>query len=37
VWSRKKAALASVTSAWVDDAFDVQRRRGEDPVFRITV
>jgi hypothetical protein len=29
VWSRKNAAMYAVTAGFVDDAFDVQRRRGE--------
>lgn len=37
VWSRANAALTPVITAWVDDAFDVQRRRGEDAVTRVVV
>lgn len=29
VWSRKGSSLKSVTTVWVDDAWDTQRRRGE--------
>lgn len=36
VWSRKNATMDPVTGGWVDDAFDTQRRRGEDPVGRTT-
>lgn len=36
VWSRSKAALLPVTAMYVDDAFDVQRRRGEAPTSRYT-
>jgi hypothetical protein len=28
LWSRKKATIFPVVGGWVDDAFDVQRRRG---------
>lgn len=34
VWSRRDAALRQITQGSVDDAWDVQRRRGEDPVTR---
>jgi hypothetical protein len=34
VWSRKDAVLRQITQGSVDDAWDVQRRRGEDPVAR---
>lgn len=34
VWSRKHAVTAPVTDVWVDDAFDVQRRRGEKAIVR---
>lgn len=37
VWSRKNARIEPVETAWVDDAFDIQRRRGERPVARTTV
>lgn len=33
-WSRKAALVRIVTDGWVDDAFDIQRRRGEDPITR---
>lgn len=36
VWSRSDSAFTSVTGGFVDDAFDVQRRRGEDAVARST-
>lgn len=29
VWSRRNAIARTVTAGWVDDAFDIQRRRGE--------
>lgn len=34
VWSRADSAFTSVTGGFVDDAFDVQRRRGERAVSR---
>jgi hypothetical protein len=34
VWSRKAGLLNPVTGGWCDDAYDVQRRRGERPVLR---
>lgn len=34
VWSRKNAILEPVSAVWVDDAFDIQRRRGEKAVAR---
>lgn len=34
VWSRKDKMQRTVVGGWVDDAWDVQRRRGEDPVVR---
>jgi hypothetical protein len=44
VWSRKGAqgaglagAFYPIVQAWVDDAWDIQRRRGEDPQARTTV
>lgn len=37
VWSRVDGNALPVTSAWMDDAFDVQRRRGEAPLARTTV
>jgi hypothetical protein len=35
VWSRKDRVLRRVVGGWLDDAFDIQRRRGEDPVARV--
>ena len=37
VWSRVNGETYSIKECWVDDAFDVQRRRGEDPIARTTV
>jgi hypothetical protein len=37
VWSRKDGTLKEVTRVWVDDAFDIQRRRGEKAITRTTV
>jgi len=34
VWSRKNAAMYPVVGGWVDNAFDTQRRRGEDANVR---
>jgi hypothetical protein len=34
VWSRKAGLLNPVVGGWCDDAYDVQRRRGERPVAR---
>lgn len=34
VWSRKEARMEAVVGGWVDDAFDIQRRRGETAVQR---
>jgi hypothetical protein len=34
VWSRKLADAFPVVGGWVDDAWDTQRRRGEDPISR---
>jgi len=34
VWSRKDGQLRHITQGSVDDAWDIQRRRGEDPVTR---
>lgn len=34
VWSRKNAVLEPVVSVWVDDAIDIQRRRGVKPSTR---
>lgn len=36
VWSRRNAVIEPVVAVWCDDAFDVQRRRGEAPVVRTT-
>lgn len=36
VWSRKNAVLEPVVAVWVDDAFDIQRRRGEAAGTRTT-
>lgn len=36
VWSRRSGAFKPVTAGWCDDAFDVQRRRGEKAVARST-
>lgn len=36
VWSRKDAVARGLTEVQVDDAFDVQRRRGLDPTVRAT-
>lgn len=35
IWSRKNSALFEVTSGYIDDAFDTQRRRGNDPTSRL--
>jgi len=37
VWSRVDGNALPVVSAWMDDAFDVQRRRGEDALARTVV
>lgn len=37
VWSRKNADLAVISTLTVDDAFDTQRRRGQDPQVRTSV
>lgn len=34
IWSRKDIALRYITGGWVDDAFDTQRSRGQDPTVR---
>lgn len=34
VWSRRDAAFKTVISGWVDNAFDVQRRRGNEANLR---
>lgn len=36
VWSRKLQSAARITTGWVDDAFDTQRRRGIEPSSRVT-
>lgn len=36
-WSRKNAELQPVVGGWVDDAFDIQRRRGEKSKTRTTI
>lgn len=36
VWSRAGATIEPVVKAWVDDAFDTQRRRGEASQGRLT-
>lgn len=36
VWSRTRGLLDSVVAGWVDNAFDVQRRRGNQPTDRYT-
>lgn len=36
IWSRAGNSLGHILSAWVDDAFDTQRRRGQAPTARIT-
>lgn len=36
VWSRRDAALKPVVSGWVDNAFDIQRRRGIKASARTT-
>ena len=35
VWSRSDAVMRIVTSIAVDDAFDIQRRRGVDKISRL--
>lgn len=37
VWSRAAADFFPVTHAWMDDAFDTQRRRGVDTLLRTSV
>lgn len=37
VWSRAADNLYDVTSYWVDNAFDTQRRRGAAPTFKTPV
>lgn len=36
VWSRKNAAVEPVVGGWIDDAWDIQRRRGEAARTRTT-
>lgn len=36
VWSRTDNTLYPVLNGWVDDAFDIQRRRGEKAISRTT-
>lgn len=36
VWSRTNGSVVQVTQGWVDDAFDIQRRRGPDSLTRTT-
>lgn len=36
VYSRMDEAFVEVTNGWIDNAFDVQRRRGVDPTARTT-
>lgn len=36
VWSPTDAAMVQVTNGWVDNAWDVQRRRGVEPTTRET-
>lgn len=36
VWSRRNAALEPVVGGWIDDSWDIQRRRKEDAVTRTT-
>jgi hypothetical protein len=36
VWSRTDSAVHSVVGGFVDDAYDIQRRRGERAVGRTT-
>lgn len=35
ILSQRDAELKPVTNGWVDDAFDTQRRRGEEPISRV--
>lgn len=35
VWSRKARAATGISSAWVDDEWDTQRRRGFRPTTRV--
>jgi hypothetical protein len=34
VWSRKDAQVRPVAAVSIDNAFDIQRRRGEEPTLR---
>lgn len=36
VWSRTNASVVAVSQGWVDDAFDIQRRRGPAALTRST-
>lgn len=36
VWSRKNATAEPVVGGWCDDAWDIQRRRGEAPALKRT-
>jgi hypothetical protein len=36
VWSRKNSTIDPVQVVWVDDAIDIQRRRGEKAIVRTT-
>lgn len=35
VWSEANQSITPVSNGWVDNAFDTQRRRGEDPSLRV--
>lgn len=35
VWSEVDQSITPVSNGWVDNAFDTQRRRGEDPTLRV--
>lgn len=37
IYSRKNNSLGLVQNAWVDNAFDTQRRRGNDPTGRVSI
>jgi hypothetical protein len=36
VWSKVDGLIRPIVAGWIDDDFDVQRRRGTDPVARVT-
>lgn len=36
VWSALDASAVPLTECWVDDSFDTQRSRGQDPTTRVT-